>query len=225
MRSLLSRISVHYTGASGDHERVKRTDTDDGIFEKGSLPTPINLHPWFPIKMSWDWSLLPAALVPFLILIIRIVNLSLSTLRVFTVVRGRKRAAWILGFAQSLLFITVIAGVLINLDNPWNLVAYAAGFATGNVLGIIIDDRIAPGHSLVRITSPGRGAAIAETLHQANLGATEVAGSGREGTVSLIYCYSPRRQVRKIKDLVLRQDSNAFMTVLQVRQIGGGWHV
>jgi len=142
--------------------------------------------------MSLDWSLLPAALVPILILVIRIGNLSLSTLRVLTVVRGRKRAAWALGFVQSLLFVTVIAGVLKNLDNPWNLAAYAAGFATGNVLGIIIDDRIAPGHSLLRITS-------------------------------LIYCYSPRRNVRKIKELVLQHDPQAFMTLLQVRQIGGGW--
>jgi len=175
--------------------------------------------------MSLDWSLIPAALLPLVILVIRIGNLSLSTLRVLTVVRGRKRAAWILGFVQSLLWVTVIAGVLNNLDNPWNLAAYAAGFATGNVLGIIIDGRIAPGHSLLRITSSIRGAAIMEALHQGGLGATEVAGSGRDGTVSLIYCYSPRRNVRKIKELVLQHDPQAFMTLLQVRQIGGGWEV
>lgn len=175
--------------------------------------------------MSLDWSLIPAAFVPFLILAIRIGNLSLSTLRVFTVVRGRKRAAWALGFIQSLLYITVITGVLNNLDNPWNLAAYAAGFATGNVVGMIIDSRIAPGHSLLRITSSKRGAAIMEALHEAGMGATEVGGSGRDGTVSLIYCYSPRRKVRKIKDLVLQHDPQAFMTLLQVRQIGGGWKV
>ena len=175
--------------------------------------------------MSLDWSLIPAALVPLVILAIRIGNLSLSTLRVFTVVRGRKRAAWFLGFVQSMLYITVIAGVLKNLDNPWNLAAYAAGFATGNVLGIIIDNRIAPGHSLLRITSSSCGAAIMEALHQAGMGATEVAGSGRDGTVSLVYCYSPRRKVRKIKELVLQYDPEVFMTLLQVRQIGGGWKV
>ncbi len=175
--------------------------------------------------MSLDWSLIPAALFPLVILVIRIGNLSISTLRVLTVVRGRKRAAWALGFVQSLLWVTVIAGVLENLDNPWNLAAYAAGFATGNVLGIIIDNRIAPGHSLLRITSSSRGAAIMETLHHAGMGATEVAGSGRDGTVSLIYCYSPRRKVRKIKELVLQRDPQAFLTLLQVRQIGGGWQV
>ena len=175
--------------------------------------------------MSFDWSLIPAAFVPLLILAIRIGNLSLSTLRVLTVVRGRKPSAWALGFIQSLLYVTVITGVLMNLDNPWNLAAYAAGFATGNVLGIILDDRIAPGHSLLRIASSRRGAAILEALHQAGMGATEVPGSGRNGTVSLIYCYSPRRRVRQIKDLVLEHDPQAFMTVLQVRQIGGGWQV
>ncbi|MCK5052805.1 MAG: DUF2179 domain-containing protein [Anaerolineales bacterium] len=175
--------------------------------------------------MSLDWSLIPAALFPLVILTIRIGNLSISTLRVLTVVRGRKRAAWALGFVQSLLWVTVIAGVLENLNNPWNLAAYAAGFATGNVLGIIIDNRIAPGHSLLRITSSSRGSAIMEALHQADMGATEVAGSGRDGTVSLIYCYSPRRKVRQIKELVLHHDAQAFMTLLQVRQIGGGWEV
>ena len=92
-----------------------------------------------------------------LIFILRVGDMSLDTLRVLYVMRGKKSFAWILGFCQALIFITAISAVLSNLDNPINIIAYAAGFATGNVMGMAIEERLAQGHTHLRIISSNRG--------------------------------------------------------------------
>jgi uncharacterized protein YebE (UPF0316 family) len=170
-----------------------------------------------------DWGLIPSTIVPWLIFSLRTINLTLATLRMLTVVRGRRATAWFLGILHSSLFVITIAGVLGNLHNPWNLIAYAAGLATGNVLGMTIEAKLAPGHSLLRITSARRGTAILESLHGHGHGATEYSGQGRSGTVSVILCYVPRSQVEQVKRQVVNTDPEAFITVDHVRQLCGGW--
>jgi len=169
------------------------------------------------------WLPIPAAYLPIAIFLLRTTGISISTLRTFSVARGRRLAAWLLGFTQSLLFVTAISAVLTQLQNPLNLLAFAAGMATGNVIGITIDGFLAPGHSLLRIYSPGRGESIAAELRGLGHGATVVAGKGLNGTVNLIYCYIPRRRVRKIKDQVIIKDPDAYISVENVRQLRGGW--
>ncbi len=171
-----------------------------------------------------NWALVPSVLVPILIFAIRAINLTIATVRTLSVANGRRIMAWGLGFCQSLLFVTVIAGVLNSLDNPWNLVAYAAGFATGIVLGIIVESKLAPGHSLLRIISSNRGDAIIENLYSNNHGATAAAGRGANGMVTAIFCCVPRCELKQIQAQILAADPDAFITVEQIRQLHGGWH-
>ena len=67
---------------------------------------------------------------------LRVADMTLDTLRVLVVMRGKKGLAWVLGFFQALIFVVAISSVLKNLDNPLNILGYAAGFATGNVVGM-----------------------------------------------------------------------------------------
>jgi uncharacterized protein YebE (UPF0316 family) len=174
-------------------------------------------------QIGFDWSQIPVALIPFIIFLLRTGDLSLSTLRMLMVARGRRLTSWLLAFGQSILYIFGVAGVISNLDNPINLLAFAAGFASGNVIGIIIENRIAPGHSHLRVISTGYGAAILEHLHEAKIGATDMTASGRDGTVDQIYCFVPRRRGREAVALVLKIDPSAFISSVPVRRIDGGW--
>ncbi|OGO18741.1 MAG: hypothetical protein A2Z14_09645 [Chloroflexi bacterium RBG_16_48_8] len=180
----------------------------------------------FPLA-DWriPWDLIPQGLMPLMIYFLRTFDLTMATLRMLAVVRGRASTAWIIGFIQALSFILGIAGVLSNLKNPMNLIAYVAGFATGNVIGIMIESKAAPGHSLMRIISPERGHLIAETLRELGRGATEVSAQGKQGMVSLIYCYVPRRTVRETRERILPLDPDVFITVENVRELRGGWRV
>src|SRR5512136_1952549 len=123
-----------------------------------------------------------------LIFVLRVSDMTLDTLRVLFVMRGKKQIAWILGFCQSAIYVFAIGKVLSQLNNPLNIIGYAAGFATGNVVGMIIEERIAIGHTLVNIISHKLGPAIVDHLRQNGYAVTELSGRGKDGMVSMINC-------------------------------------
>jgi uncharacterized protein YebE (UPF0316 family) len=166
---------------------------------------------------------MPPFFVTFVIFTLRVTDMTLDTLRVLFVIRGRKPLAWVLGFFQSSLWVIAITTVLGNLDNMWNIVGYAGGFATGNVVGMLIEERLAIGHSHMRIISSRRGTAIAEAVRQAGYAATEIAGRGKDGTVAVISCSVARKDINSLKSQVYNIDSEAFITVEEIRPLHRGF--
>jgi uncharacterized protein YebE (UPF0316 family) len=163
------------------------------------------------------------SILPVAIFLFRTLNLTLSTVRTLAVVRGRYTTAWILGFLDSLMFVVATVGVFRDLTNPWVLLAYAGGYATGSLAGMILEARMAPGHALLRVYSQERGQALAGALHQAGYGATEVIGRGEMGDSSLVFSYVPRRQVESIRRQLASLDPACRMTAEDVLQLRGGW--
>ena len=169
------------------------------------------------------WEALPAALVPWAILLLRATDQTLSTLRMLAVVRGRRPLAWVLGFSGALLFVTAIAGVLTTLATGWSLLAYAAGYGTGSLVGMTIEARLAPGRSLLRIFTPGSGEAVGEALRAAGMGATRLAAR-QQGGGELVLCYAPRREAARLRDLLISVEPGCTITSQNVRSLHGGWH-
>ena len=158
-----------------------------------------------------------------LIFILRVMDMSLDTLRVLFVMRGRKGVAWALGFCQALIFVVAISSVLSNLDNPLNILGYAAGFATGNVIGMLIEERLAVGHIQVSIVSPRWGAAITEKMRSEGFAVTEIPARGKDGVVTLLSCSVLRRNVNKVHEIVNQIDPTAFITAEDVRPVRRGF--
>ncbi len=162
-------------------------------------------------------------LVVLIIFLLRVSDMSLDTIRVLFVFRGRKGLAWVLGFFQSLLFVIAITSVLANLDNPFNIIAYAAGFATGNVVGMLIENRLAVGHIHMTVISSFSGPRIVEALRRSGYGVTEVPGRGRNGMVSVLHIAVLRKNVMDVETIVLEMDKDAFVTAEDVRPIRRGF--
>lgn len=158
-----------------------------------------------------------------LIFALRVGDMSLDTLRVLFVMRGRKANAWIFGFFQAIIFVVAITSVLNNLDNPLNLIGYAAGFATGNVIGILIEERLAIGYTHLRVISPRLGDALAKTLREQGYAVTEISGRGKDGTVNVLSVSVLRKNVDKINKLIQEIDPGAFITSEEVRAIRRGF--
>jgi uncharacterized protein YebE (UPF0316 family) len=170
-----------------------------------------------------DWFSIPGPWLGVIIFALRVTDMSLDTLRVLFVIRGQRAAAWFSGFFQSAIWVVAITSVLGNLDSVWNLVAYASGFATGSVVGMAIEERMAVGYGHLRIMSPRRGSAIAEAVRQAGYAATEIAGRGRDGMVSVITCSVRRRHIGRVQRTVAETDPEAFVTVQEVRPLHRGF--
>jgi uncharacterized protein YebE (UPF0316 family) len=157
------------------------------------------------------------------IFLLRVMDMSLDTLRVLMVMRGRKGIAWGLGFFQAAIFILAITRVLSNLNNPLNVIGYAAGFATGNVVGMWIEERLAIGHIHLSIFSPRRGAALVERLRTEGYAVTELSGRGKDGMVSLLHCNILRKNVGRVNRIVKEVDEEAFITSEEIRPVRRGF--
>jgi uncharacterized protein YebE (UPF0316 family) len=166
---------------------------------------------------------LTAVLMALGIFFLRVGDMSLDTIRLLFVVRGRKALAWVLGFAQSLLFVVAITTVLANLSNWMNVLGYAAGFATGNVVGMWIEERLAIGYAQFTIISTSRGAALAEKLRQSGFAVTEIPARGRAGTVTMLQISVKRKDSANVETVVLEADPEAFVTRDEVRPVRRGY--
>lgn len=154
---------------------------------------------------------------------LRVVDMSLDTLRMLFVVRGRKAIAWVLGFFQSVVFVIAITSVLSNLDNPLNVIGYAAGFATGNVIGMWIEERLAVGHTHLQIISPRLGVSLSQVLREAGYGVTEIPARGKDGMVSILSVSVLRKDAKSVQKIVHEKDPEAFVTSEDVRPLWRGF--
>jgi uncharacterized protein YebE (UPF0316 family) len=158
-----------------------------------------------------------------LIFFLRVINMSLDTMRILLVMRGKKPLVWLLGFLESIVFVIAISSVLTNLDNFLNIVGYSAGFATGNILGIYLENRLAVGHIDLRIISQHRGSAIVERLRSEGYAVTEIPARGKDGMVTMLNCSVRRKHVQFVDKLVREIDEDAFVTAEEVRPIWRGY--
>ncbi len=159
--------------------------------------------------MSFDLDLLLAGL---LIFGLRIVDVSLGTLRIGFLVRGQRRLAGVFGFFESLTWLVAAAQVLANLDSPVKFIAYAAGYAVGTMMGVSIERWLAVGETLMRVVSTRDTERITEQLRAAGFYVTELSATGRDGAVSVTLTVLPRRRAREAVRLVRSINPQAFIT-------------
>ncbi|MDT8381881.1 MAG: DUF5698 domain-containing protein [Brevefilum sp.] len=164
-----------------------------------------------------DIFLSPAAwLIALGIFAARTINIALDTLRFMFSLRGKRAMSWVLGFVESVLFVVIIGQVLNNLSNPLNIIGYAAGFATGTVLGMAIEKRLAIGYTHFSIISRSHSTEIADALRAEGYGVTEIPARGRESNFILVNCHVRRKQADDVEALALKIDPDAFITAEEV---------
>ncbi len=172
------------------------------------------------LSLEFTWT---AVVVALSIFALRVVDMSLDTIRLLYVVRGKKTLSWILGFFQSAVFVVAISSALSNMNNVLSLLGYAGGFATGNVIGMLIEERLAVGHIQLTIMSSLRGASIAEQLRTAGYAVTEISGRGRAGMVSVLHVDVKRKDIDHAETIILEADPEAFVTAEDVRPLRRGF--
>lgn len=154
---------------------------------------------------------------------LRIADMSLDTLRMLFMVRGRKALVWTLGFFESAVYVIAITKVLSNLNNPLTVLGYAAGFASGNLIGMIVEERLAIGHIHLEIISQRHGAKLAKALREAGYGVTEISARGKDGTVRILNASVLRKDLAHARHIVHATDAQAFMTSEDVKPIRRGY--
>ncbi|MBE0637516.1 MAG: DUF2179 domain-containing protein [Bacteroidales bacterium] len=161
-------------------------------------------------------------ILPLLIFFSRIADQSIGTLRLIFVSKGYKYYAPILGFFEVIIWLLAVSQILKQMDNFLYYIAYGAGFAAGNFIGIILEERISLGTVIVRIMPKLDATDLIAYLKDNNYGLTLMDAEGSRGPVKIIFLIIPRKQVKELVSIINRFNPNAFYSIEDVKSVKHG---
>ena len=161
-------------------------------------------------------------ILPLLIFLARICDVSINTIRIIYMLGGRRFTATLLGFVEAFIWLLVIRQIFQHLDNWLCYVAYPAGFATGVYVGMIIEERIAYGKVIVRIITRKDITALIEYLLKKQFRFTRVSAEGPEGSENLVFTVLNREDLDGLLTTLKEILPTAFYTIEKVKAAGEG---
>jgi len=159
-------------------------------------------------------------LLGFLVFCSRVIDVSIGTLRTISIVQGRTKIAFFLGLIEVSMWLIVLSAVLPRIiSTPILGLFYALGFSTGNVVGILIERRIALGQTNIRIITSTHSEEMATAIRNTGLPVTTFQGEGLKGKVTEIYVVCERKDLKVILPIVKAIDSKAFYITEQTSSV------
>jgi uncharacterized protein YebE (UPF0316 family) len=170
----------------------------------------------------FDSTFFTFVLLPLLIFISRILDVTIGTIRIVMVSKGQKFWAPFLGFFEVLIWLLAISRIFENLDNWLCYIAYGAGFATGNYIGLILEERLAMGIVKIQIITRRSASELIVNLKNAGYGITYHEAKGGTEKVSIIYSIIKRNEIQKVENIVKTTNPKAFYSIEDVKSVSHG---
>jgi uncharacterized protein YebE (UPF0316 family) len=158
-------------------------------------------------------------LLPLFIFVARIIDVSLGTLRIIFTTKGMKKVAPLVGFFEVLVWLIAISRIMQDLSNWVCYIAYAAGFATGNFVGMFLEEKLAIGHEMIRVITRKDATSLITELREKGYGVTSVKAQGIEGEVAVIYIIARRSMISEVLDLINLYNPRALYTVEAIKYV------
>lgn len=162
--------------------------------------------------------------LPLLIFLARICDVTIGTIRIIFVSKGQKILAPILGFFEVLIWITAMGEIMQNLDRWYYYLFYAAGFATGNYFGIILEEKLAMGYVSLRLITKRTAAELIEVIKSKGYGLTYMPAIGSTGEVHVLFITLKRSELGNLTTLINQLNPTAFYTIEDMKAVKEGIH-
>lgn len=148
-----------------------------------------------------------------LIMSLRIIDVSLGTIRTLVTVQGKKYIAAAIGFFEVTIWVIAIRHIMQNLDNLWNILGYSTGFALGTIIGISLEQMLGSGYLQLYIFSMNYADSIADELRKNKIGVTLLPGEGGSGGVAILMVLITRKRKKELLKIIDAIDPSAFISV------------
>ena len=161
-------------------------------------------------------------LMPIFIVIARITDVSLGTLRIILIAKGYRKIAPILGFFESFIWILAVSQIMRNLDNVYYFAMYATGFALGTYIGMLMETKLSLGEVIVRVITRYDASELVAQLIKENYNLTTIDADGQFGKVKIIFMVLKREYLNDALEIIKKYNPNAFYTVEDVKFVREG---
>lgn len=176
------------------------------------------IHETFFDSFWWAWVFLP-----LLIFMSRILDQSIGTMRLIFVSKGFRHIGPVLGFFEVIIWLLAITQVLKHLYNPMCYIAYGAGFAMGNYVGIRLEEKLSIGNVLIRIIPKMDTTSLINHLRNEGFGVTVLDAEGVKGPVKIVFTIIKRKSAPIVIDIINRHNPQAFYTIEEVKAVKEGY--
>jgi uncharacterized protein YebE (UPF0316 family) len=154
-----------------------------------------------------------------LIIALRLVDVSLGTVRIIMLSRRYRLLPAVIGFVEVFTWLVAATMVFSDLNSPPRMLAYAGGFGLGTYLGATLESWLAVGNTMMRVVSPSASPQVDVALRKAGFAVTVVNADGRDGEVRLAFTIIPRRRTREALNIVHDLDPAAFITLQDIETV------
>jgi len=158
-------------------------------------------------------------IIPILIFLGRIVDVTVGTMRIIFVSRGLRFLSVAAGFVEILVWLLAIRQIMGNLNHWTYYVSYAAGFSTGNYIGITIERHLAIGHIIVRVITQRDATDLESHLRDHDYNLTSVDAEGEAGPVKILFMVIRRKMLPEVVWTIRKFNPLAFYTVEDLRYV------
>jgi len=160
-------------------------------------------------------------IIPLLIILARICDVSFGTLRIILIGKGYKNIAPLVGFGEALIWIIAVSQIMQNFDQIQYYFAYAIGYALGTFIGMKIEDRLSLGQVVIRIITHNDSSELIKSLKENNYNFTILDAEGKFGPVKMIFMITQRHTLNEAIQIIDKEYSAAFYSIEDVRYVKG----
>jgi len=159
-----------------------------------------------------------------LILVLKMIEVAIATLRNILINRGYRREGTMLSFIEILLWTFVASRVIMGIaEAPIKGIMYSFGFSIGVYLGSRIESHIAMGRVLIQaIVSKEHSIEITGSLREKGYAVTTMEAQGRDSQKSVLMIFAKRKGKEEIIGEIQKLDGTAMIITNDVTNLHGG---
>lgn len=162
-------------------------------------------------------------LLPLLIFLSRVLDVSIGTMRLIFVSKGFKILAPMLGFFEVTIWLLAIGQIMQHLNNIMCYIAYGAGFAMGNYIGIVLEEKMSIGTVLIRVIPKLNTDKLIDFLREREFAVTTVDVEGMSGKVKMLLSIVNRKHTKEYIEAVNQFNPKAFYTIEDIGSVKEGY--
>lgn len=157
---------------------------------------------------------------------VRIMDVSLGTIRTIVTVKGKAIVASLIGFFEVLIWFLVVKEALNTDSNSiWIAISYAGGFATGTYIGSFLSDTFVKGAFGVQVILSDNSNKIVDTIRKEGYAVSviDVKGQDKEKEKYMLFIEIDKKRFNHLRELIRELDDKAFIVVNETRMVQNGY--
>lgn len=161
----------------------------------------------------------------------RIVDMSLATLRTVYTVKSKPQIAAPIGFIEAFFWFVVVKAALdfngtSTVDTLSLAIAYSLGFALGTFLGGFISKKFIKSKIHVQVVLSSKNDALIEALTEKGFGQTIITAKGAKKNTEtyMIFVETESNKIDELKQTIDSMDENAFISISESKSVFKGFY-